>query len=45
MRVFLPEWTPQEAVLMALPAEDTDWNYILSEARDQYVRIIKAFTA
>lgn len=44
MRIFLPEWTPQEAVLMALPHEDTDWNYILEESLRQYERIIKAFT-
>lgn len=44
MRIFLPEWAPQEAVLMALPNEKTDWNYILDEARYQYLRIIKALT-
>lgn len=44
MRTFLPEWAPQEAVLMALPNENTDWNYIIDEARLQYERIIKAFT-
>ncbi len=45
MRIFLPEWTSQEAVLMALPNEDTDWNYILEEAIQQYIRIISAFTS
>lgn len=44
MRLFLPEWTPIECVLMALPNADTDWNYILDEARQQYARIIKALT-
>ena len=44
MRIFLPEWTPTEAVLMALPNAATDWAYILDEARLQYVRIIKALT-
>ncbi len=44
MRTFLPEWAPQEAVLMALPNENTDWNYVIDEARLQYERIIKAFT-
>jgi len=44
MRIFLPEWAPQEAVLMALPNKDTDWNYILPEAQQQYIRIIKALT-
>ncbi|MCM1475680.1 MAG: agmatine deiminase family protein [Muribaculaceae bacterium] len=41
---FLAEWEPQEGVLMALPDADTDWSYILSEARDQYLRLIEAFT-
>ena len=44
MRIFLPEWSPQESILMALPNENTDWNYILEEALDQYVRLIKAIT-
>lgn len=44
MRTFLPEWAPQEAILMALPNKDTDWNYILDEAEQQYARIVKAFT-
>lgn len=44
MRIFLPEWTLQESVLMALPNADTDWNYILDEALQQYVRIIRALT-
>ncbi|MBD5355925.1 MAG: agmatine deiminase family protein [Bacteroides sp.] len=44
MRIFLPEWTPQESILMALPEKDTDWDYIINEARRQYERIIKAFT-
>ena len=44
MRIFLPEWAPQESVLMALPTANTDWEYILEEAQSQYQRIIKAFT-
>lgn len=44
MRTFLPEWAPQEAILMAFPSSHTDWNYILPEAQEQYHRIIKAFT-
>lgn len=44
MRIFLPEWTPQESVLMALPNPGTDWDYIIGEARSQYERIIKALT-
>lgn len=42
---FLAEWESQSAVLMALPHEDTDWNYILAEARDQYRRIVEKFTS
>ena len=44
MRIFLPEWTPTESVLMALPNANTDWDYILDEARQQYERIIRALT-
>lgn len=44
MRIFLPEWTPLESVLMAFPNAQTDWCYILEEAQRQYVSIIKALT-
>lgn len=44
MRKFLAEWVPLEAVLMALPTENTDWTYMLDEVRLQYHRIIKAIT-
>ena len=44
MRKFIPEWTPQEAVLMALPNNNTDWAYILHEAQLQYARIIETLT-
>ena len=44
MKEFLPEWTPCEGVLMALPNENTDWEYILDEAIAQYNRLISAFT-
>lgn len=44
MKDFLPEWTPCDGVLMALPDIHTDWNYILDEALEQYRRIVKAFT-
>lgn len=44
MTTFLPEWTPQDSILMALPSSKTDWDYILEEALDQYHRIIKTFT-
>ncbi|MDE6443734.1 MAG: agmatine deiminase family protein [Muribaculaceae bacterium] len=44
MRTLLPEWAPQEAILMAMPSPDTDWLYILGEARQQYLTIIKSLT-
>lgn len=44
MRLFLPEWTPIDSVLLALPNAATDWNYILDEAQQQYVRIVRALT-
>ena len=44
MRTLLPEWVPQEAILMSMPNADTDWNYILEEARAQYLKIIKTLT-
>lgn len=40
---FLAEWEECEAVLVALPASHTDWDYILDEALDQYRRLIGAF--
>ncbi|MDE6399598.1 MAG: agmatine deiminase family protein [Muribaculaceae bacterium] len=42
--MLLPEWIPSESILMALPNKNTDWNYILDEARGQYRRIIKSLT-
>lgn len=44
MRHLLPEWTKCDGVLLALPHEDTDWNYILDEAKEQYHNIVNAFT-
>ncbi|MDE6741143.1 MAG: agmatine deiminase family protein [Muribaculaceae bacterium] len=41
---FIPEWEPVEWVLLALPNKDTDWDYILTEAEDQYRRLVKAMT-
>ena len=41
---FIPEWEPVEYVLLALPNKDTDWDYILPEAIDQYRRLVKAIT-
>lgn len=43
MKRFLPEWTPCDGILMALPHKDTDWDYILKEAIEQYQRIIHSF--
>ncbi len=41
---FIAEWEPIEYVLLALPNKDTDWDYILPEAIDQYKRLIDAIT-
>lgn len=41
---FIPEWEPVEYILLALPNKDTDWEYILPEAIDQYQRLVKAIT-
>lgn len=43
MKEFLPEWTPCDGVLLALPHRLTDWNYILEEALSQYKRLVEAF--
>lgn len=40
---FLAEWEPQEAIMVAIPHSDSDWNYILDEALCQYRRLIEAF--
>lgn len=45
MRKFLPEWFPQESVLLAFPTINTDWAYIIDEAQSQYRRIIDALTS
>lgn len=42
---MMAEWEECRAVLLALPEQHTDWNYILEEARDQYRRILEAFTS
>lgn len=42
MKEFLAEWSGNDAVMLALPAKDTDWNYILDEALDQYRRLVTA---
>lgn len=41
---FIPEWEPVEYILMALPNRNTDWEYIIEEALDQYRRLVKAIT-
>ncbi len=42
---FIAEWEPVEGVLMALPHADTDWNYILSEALEQYRHLVSGIAA
>lgn len=42
---LIAEWESCRAILLALPEPHTDWNYILEEARDQYHRMIFAFTS
>lgn len=36
------EWENPEKILLALPGEDTDWNYILPRALEQYRTLIDA---
>lgn len=36
------EWAPVEAVLVAWPHSDTDWNYMLPEVRECYRNICRA---
>lgn len=43
-KVFLPEWAPQSAILMAWPHAKTDWNYILNEAQQCVKEIITAIS-
>ncbi len=40
---LLPEWERTEYILLALPAEDTDWQYVLDDALAQYRRLLEAF--
>lgn len=42
MKHFLPEWTECDGVLLALPHKDTDWQYILPEALQQYKILVEA---
>lgn len=41
---FIAEWEPCECVMLTLPHKDTDWDYILPEALDQYRRLVEAMT-
>ena len=41
MKLFLPEWTPCDGVLLAMPHRHTDWEYILREAHNQYKLIVE----
>lgn len=41
---FIPEWEPVEYILLALPNNNTDWDYILPKAIKQYQRLVKAIT-
>lgn len=41
---FPAEWESCEAILMALPNEETDWAYMLEAVTDQYRRLVSAFT-
>lgn len=42
---MLAEWESCESVLLSLPENHTDWEYMLDEARDQYRRLIEAMTS
>ncbi|MDD7438742.1 MAG: agmatine deiminase family protein [Bacteroidales bacterium] len=37
---LIPEWHPQDAIILAWPEEDMDWAYILPEVRTCYREII-----
>ncbi|XOV80623.1 MAG: agmatine deiminase family protein [Aestuariibacter sp.] len=39
---LLPEWSPQEAILLAWPDEKTDWQPWLNEVQNTYVELIAA---
>ncbi|GAA0355015.1 agmatine deiminase family protein [Bowmanella denitrificans] len=41
-RRLLPEWAPQEAVILAWPHQDTDWAPWLEKARSLYLELIAA---
>lgn len=37
---MIAEWNNPKSILLTLPGKDTDWNYILEEAQNQYRAII-----
>ncbi|WP_026376710.1 agmatine deiminase family protein [Aestuariibacter salexigens] len=39
---LLPEWAPQDAIILAWPDEQTDWRLWLSQVRQVYLDIINA---
>lgn len=39
---FLAEWEPQKAVILSLPFEGTDWNYMLPQIHKCYIDILRA---
>lgn len=36
--LFAPEWFPQSGVEIVWPTDDTDWNYMLNEVTECYIR-------
>ncbi len=42
---LMAEWESCRSILLALPEPHTDWAYILEEAREQYQRMVSAFTS
>lgn len=42
---LLPEWAPQEAIILAWPDAKTDWQPWLGDVRDVYLNIIQAINA
>lgn len=41
---FMAEWESCEFILMALPTVNTDWAYMIDDARRQYLLLVEAFT-
>ena len=39
---LLPEWTPQEAMMLVWPDKNTDWQPWLDEVQNVYLKIIKS---